>query len=102
MKTYHLYLLSVLSGLLLAYGWFPDGMAPLLFFAFVPLLIVEQTLIYQEVKYKSLTLFGCSFITFIIWNVITTYWVKNASYGGAVMAIVSNTLLMTIVFMLFH
>jgi len=102
MKTIYLYLLSALSGLLLAYAWFPTGLAPLLFIALVPLLMVEQIIFHHENNYKTLTLFGCGFLAFLIWNIITTYWIKNASMGGAVMAIVSNTILMTIVFLLFH
>jgi apolipoprotein N-acyltransferase len=102
MKTYQLFLLSLLSGLLLTFAWFPNGLVPLLFIAFVPLLIVEHTIFKNPQHYESLTLFGCSFFTFFIWNVLTTWWVKNASLGGAAMAIICNALLMTIVFLIFH
>ncbi len=101
-KTYQLFLLSLLSALLLAFGWFPNGFIPLVFIAFVPLLIVEQSIFQNPEKYRSLTLFVCSYITFFIWNILTTWWIKNASYGGAAMAIMCNALLMTITFMLFH
>ncbi len=102
MKTYQLFLLSLLSGLLLTLAWFPNGFVPLLFIAFVPILIVEHTIFKTPQYYKTLTLFGCSFLTFFTWNVLTTWWVKNASFGGAAMAIICNSLLMTIVFLLFH
>ncbi len=102
LKTSHLYLLSLLSGLLLAFSWFPNGLAPLLFIAFIPLLNVEKIIFQHPGKYKTLTLFGCSYLAFFIWNVLTTWWIKNASYGGAAMAILCNALLMTIVMMLFH
>ena len=102
MKTYQLFLLSLFSSFLLAFGWFPHGFVPLMFIAFVPLLMVEHTVFNNPDKYKSLTLFACSYITFLVWNILTTWWVKNASFGGAVMAIGCNALLMTITFMLFH
>ena len=101
-KTYQLYLLSLASGLLLTFGWFPNGLVPLLFIAFVPLLIVEHNVFKNPQHYKILLLFSCSFLTFFTWNVLTTWWVKNASIGGAAMAIICNSLLMTTVFLLFH
>lgn len=102
LKTYQLYLLSLLSGLLLAFSWFPVGFVLLLFVAFVPLLIVERAVFKDPQKYKSFTLFLCSYLAFFTWNIITTWWIKNASFGGAAMAILANALLMSVVFLLFH
>lgn len=100
MKRIHLLFLSVLSGLLFSFGWFPHGIFPLLFFAFVPLLIIEDH--YYKNKIGSASLFGYTYLAFFIWNILTTWWVKNASFGGAVMAIVCNALLMSFAFLLFH
>ncbi|MGQ0828181.1 MAG: apolipoprotein N-acyltransferase [Bacteroidota bacterium] len=101
-KTYQLYLLSLLSGLILAFSWFPNGFVLLIFVGFVPLLIVERTVFANSQKYKTLTLFLCSYLAFFTWNIITTWWIKNASLGGAAMAILCNALLMAIVLVLFH
>ena len=73
-----------------------------MFIAFVPLLIAEHNVFQNPDKYNGLTLFGCSYLTFFTWNILTTWWVKNSSEGGAAMAIGCNALLMTITFMLFH
>lgn len=102
MKTIQLYLLSLLSGLLLAFAWFPHGWVPLIFVAFVPLLLVERQVAANPGNYHTLTLFGCSYLSFFTWNLLTTWWVKNASYGGAALAIICNALLMTTVFIMFH
>ncbi len=102
MKSYQLFLLSLLSGLLLAFAWFPNGFTLLIFVAFVPLLIVENAVYQAPQQYKTLTIFGCGYLAFFVWNVITTWWIKNASEGGAAMAILCNALLMTIVFTTFH
>jgi apolipoprotein N-acyltransferase len=101
-KTYQLFLLSILSGMLLAFAWFPVGFVPLVFIGFVPLLLVERTICLTPEKYKKIVLFGCSYLAFFTWNILVTWWVKNASVGGAAMAILANSLLMAFVFTLFH
>jgi apolipoprotein N-acyltransferase len=99
MKTLQHYLLALLSGLLLAFAWFPNGFFALAFVAFIPLLYIEQHLAKER---KSITLFLCAYLSFLMWNILVTWWVKNASFGGAAMAILCNALLMAIVFFLFH
>lgn len=102
MKTYQLYLLALLSGLFLTFAWFPHGFIPLIFIGFVPLLLVEKQIYAAPDKYHVLTLFLCCYLTFITWNVLTTWWVKNASLGGGLMAFLCNALLMSTVFLIFH
>ena len=93
--------LSVASGLLLAYSWVDTGFFPLVFFAFIPLLILESNL-FNLNKNNSFVLFGYSFITFFIFNIITTYWIWHATIAGAFAAFVINALLMSLVIVLFH
>jgi apolipoprotein N-acyltransferase len=99
----HPLLLSILAGLLFAFSW-PEtgGLTCLIFLAFVPLLMVEDRVAANPEKYRSRQLFFYSYITFFLWNLITTWWVKNASFGGAVMAIVFNALFMSVVFQMYH
>jgi apolipoprotein N-acyltransferase len=102
MKKYQLFLLSILSGVLLGTAWFPHGIIPLLFVSFVPLLIIEQVVFQNPEKHKSRSVFFFSYISFFIWNSITTWWLVNASWGGAVMAIVLNSMFMAFIFLFFH
>jgi apolipoprotein N-acyltransferase len=94
--------LSILSGLLLAFAWFPHGWIALLFFAFIPLLLIEHTVFSNPDKFKSRIVFFTAYLSFFTWNILTTWWLKNASWGGAVMAIVLNSLFMALIFLFFH
>jgi apolipoprotein N-acyltransferase len=96
-----LFLLSFLSAALLTAAWPPWGFAPLLFIAFVPLIYVQQ-IISSDNRLRARHLFFYSYITFVTWNALTTWWIWFASPGGACMAILANALLMALVFLLFH
>lgn len=100
MKKNNLLFLSILSGILLAFGWPEIGFSFLLFIALIPLLILENEIF--ERKLPSFSLFKYSYLTFVIWNSITTWWTCNASVGGGLMAILANSFLMSITFQLFH
>ncbi|GIJ96349.1 apolipoprotein N-acyltransferase [Capnocytophaga stomatis] len=94
-------LLAILSGFLLALSWPTYGFTALIFIAFVPLLLAEQNIRknYTQTKRK---VFIISYLSFLIWNIITTWWIWHSTKGGAVFAILANTLLMTITFLLYH
>jgi apolipoprotein N-acyltransferase len=95
------YMLSALSGLLMVLCFpYTGSITPLVFVAWIPLLLVESYISRQH--YKSGKVFIHAYITFLIYNVGTTWWVWNASAGGSILAFVSNTLLMTAVFYGFH
>ena len=97
MKKYQKLLLSVISGLLLWAAWPLRGWSALIFIALVPLLYVEERISKGE-KGHVLWL---SFVTFLIWNVLATWWVWNAT-PAAILAWVLNALFMAIVFWAFH
>jgi apolipoprotein N-acyltransferase len=92
--------LSLFTGLLLSVAWPVDGFYPLIFIAWVPLLMAEQQL-KQTGKTHVVFLFH-SFMAMLLWNVLTTWWIKNASFGGALMAIIANSIIMAFVLYMFH
>jgi apolipoprotein N-acyltransferase len=81
-------LLSVLSGLLLFAAWPVSPLTFLIFIAFVPLLWLEQ----QATSRKKF--FGWTYVTLVIWNLATTWWVLNSTLIGGIAAILANALLM--------
>ena len=95
------FLYAFLSGILLAAGWPTYGFPLLLFVAFVPLLYTEHRLRLQGKAYKF-RVFGLSYVSFFLWNLVTTYWLYYSTPFGGVFAIVVNSLLMSLVFLLFH
>lgn len=91
--------MALLSGLLMVVSFpYTGGFFPLAFVAWIPLLLVESS--YSD--RKSYALFGQAYLTFFIYNVGTTWWIYNADDGGAYMAFICNSLLMAVVFYLFH
>jgi apolipoprotein N-acyltransferase len=94
-------ILSFLSAILLSAGWILH-LSIFIFFAFVPLLQLEDGLSKQrDLPKRKLKLFGYSYLTFLIWNLATTWWVSLASFGGACAAFIFNSLFMSIVFVFF-
>lgn len=98
MKIKFLILLSVLSGLLLAAAWPENGFTPLIFVALVPLFFVQQ---YVGDNNKR-GMYWYSWLAFLIWNVLTTWWVWYSTPIGSVAAFLLNSLFLAVVFQLFH
>jgi apolipoprotein N-acyltransferase len=96
------FLLALSSGILLALGWPTYGFPLLLFFAFVPLLFLEFRLRKSAVKRAGWKTFGWAYLSFFIWNVITSYLIYFSTPTGGIFAILANSLLMTLVFTLYH
>lgn len=94
-------LLGILSGIILAVSWF-SPFTLLVFIALVPLFILTQQVHTSEVRRKSLRVWALSYLTFFLWNLIATWWVYNASAGGAALAILANSLLMSGVYLIWY
>jgi apolipoprotein N-acyltransferase len=95
------YLFSFVGGLLMALSFpFTGGLSLLMLIAWIPLLLVENNISHNN--YRSSKVFIHSYFTFLVYNTGTTWWIWNASPGGAVFAILLNSLLMASVFQLFH
>ncbi len=95
------YRLSIASGLMMALAFpYIGNLYFLMFFAWIPLLWIED--IVCRNSYRGSKIFLHAYITFFIYNLFTTWWVWHASIEGALMAFFANSLLMALVFYLFH
>ncbi len=98
---FRLVLLSLFSALLLSLSWYWH-LSVFIFFAWVPLLLVEEEISRTvNLRRPKIKLFLYSYLTFIVWNVLVTWWVVYASFGGGIAAFVANSLLMSIVFLIY-
>jgi apolipoprotein N-acyltransferase len=91
---------ALFSGLLLSAAWPANGFAPLVLIAFVPLLLQLNSILNGTSDYKYLKITGLSYLTFFIWNLLTTWWVWNSTPEGGVTAVVCNALFMAVVVVL--
>lgn len=98
-KKYKNILLSILSGFLFTIGWPTYGIPFFLFFAFVPLFFIEEDFLLKRNKKHFFLLI---YLAFFLWNFFKTWWIAKASLVGGVFAVVVNSLLMTLVFWVFH
>lgn len=97
MKILKSFILSIFSGLILGISWPTYGLTSLIFIGFVPLLYVLDI---NREKY-SFKIFLYIYLTFLMWNTISTNWLFYATFEGMLFAILVNSLLMTIVFSLY-
>ncbi|MBC7413152.1 MAG: apolipoprotein N-acyltransferase [Bacteroidia bacterium] len=89
-------LYSVISALLLCAAWPVVGFAPLIFIAFVPLLIVHKYCVDN-----NKTFFWYAQLTMLLWNFIINYWVCYAEVTAGIFASIANALLMATVLNVF-
>ncbi len=99
-KQQSLYL-SILSGIFLSLPWIFPNMAIILLIAFVPLFFAEVS---QREKgdQKQIPFFVFAFIAFLVWNVLSTWWIGYVSVPGMLLISVLNAMLMAAVFNLVY
>lgn len=103
-------LLALISAMLLSVSWPTYGIPFFIFFALVPLLMMEHEISkFSKMNNKGWMVFGLSYLTFIVWNIVTTGWLygsKNPDGSHSLMAVVFpvlvNSLLYSLVFQLYH
>lgn len=94
--------LATLSGILLAIGFPVSPLTPLMFIGFVPLLMVEEEIFNFREEPSKWEVYKYAYHTFVVWNMLTTFWVNNTAFIAGILAIFLNSMFMAIPFMLFH
>ena len=94
---------AVATGLLLAAAWPARGFTPVVFFAWVPLLWAEDYAYRRRRAGEGgrYPVFLYALVAFLVWNILTTWWIWNSTPAAA-LAWGANALLMATVFWLYH
>ena len=103
-------ILSLLSAVLLSISWPTYGIPFFIFFALVPLLIIEHDISkFSKIKRKGWAIFGFTYLSFLIWNIVTTGWLYGAknpdgthSLFAVVVPVLFNSLFYAFVFQCYH
>ena len=94
------YFLSFLGAFLLWAGWPSSYLFPLLFMGMAAFLLSAKQMIVRG--FKGPKYFLVLFLGLLLWNVATTWWIKNATWSGMIMAVIGNTLLMYLPFLAYR
>ena len=100
-KTTIHFLLAILSALLLSAAWPMNGFTFIIFGALIPLLFLENSIRLSDFKRRGLLVFGYSYLTFLLWNLLITWWLINSSLIGMLFANICNSFFYAIVFSCF-
>lgn len=100
-KTTIHFLLAILSALLLSAAWPINGFTFIIFGALIPLLFLENSIRLSDFKRRGLLVFGYSYLTFLLWNLLITWWLINSSLIGMLFANICNSFFYAIIFTCF-
>lgn len=102
LKKYHLILIGLIGGAILSLGWPANGFPGLLFIGMVPFLFIEDYISEHKPEFGRIAVFLCTYPGFLFWNVLTTWWIWNATEVGSIAAFMLNAMFMAIVFQVYH
>jgi len=89
--------LALTSGMLLGLPWSASALFFVIFIAWGPLLLLEEEVRHNANPYA---VFNYAFVSFLLWNIIGTWWVTQAQLVGAILIMIANSLLQALIFWL--
>jgi len=87
--------LSLTGGLLLGLPWSVSSLFFAVFVAWVPLLVLEEETRHHP---NRTILFNYAFLSFLLWNVLGTWWITQAQWLGAILILLANALVQALIF----
>lgn len=102
MKKLYLYLISILGGIILSLGWPQHGFPGLLFVGIIPFFFIEDYIFRNPERFSKLNVFYITYVGFLLWNVLTTWWIWNSTQVGSFFAWMLNALFMAATFYFYH
>ncbi|HON55117.1 MAG TPA: apolipoprotein N-acyltransferase [Bacteroidales bacterium] len=97
-RPLHLWLLSSISAILLSLPYLVPHTGLLMLIAFIPLLQLEKIIADLNIKNG----WRYYYSSFLLWNILTTFWIYNATLAGAIAACILNALQMAVIFAIFR
>ena len=95
------YRLPVYAGGLLGVGFAGDiGFFPALLVGFVPMFLLYRELLRRSAGYGEV--FRHGFTAFLLFNILTTYWVTNTGFFAGLFAMLTNSALMCLPWLAFY
>lgn len=101
MSKRQLLLLSLLSGFILALAWPRDGFPVLMFLGFIPFLFIEDYISRHRGNFHRFAVLVYTYPGFLLWNVLTTFWIWNSTEVGSLGAFLANAFFMAFIFNLY-
>ncbi len=95
MRKVHILFLPVISGMLLSLPWMFPALGWVLLFAFVPLLMADSLQLRQNESTNFSSSFWLGFTAFLIWNILSTWWIAYVSLMGMLFITSLNALFMS-------
>ncbi len=88
---------ALISGLLLGLPWVFPPLWFLIFIAWIPLLRLEEMLRHRANPYL---VFNYALVSFLLWNLLGTWWVSRTHLIGAMLIMLANALVQALFFWL--
>jgi len=100
MRKIYILFLSVTSGILLSLPWIFPALCWVLLFAFVPLMMADSRQLRQNESTNFNSSFWLGLTSFLIMNILSTWWIANVSLIGMLFITSLNALFMSAVWWL--